>query len=251
MSSPAPPLSHEPTITGALGVCTSDTRAPAPQPPKVANGCGSSRTAAASPRQVLHRVLEWAPAGAPPTRSSADPRGAATSHFAWKAVGDTGVTSTSREPPPGSSTVSRGREADPSGARDPTSRSSPHGVTTTGSSPARQRHVGGGHRGPPATPHPSRNPTTPRTPTRRRPPRPAAPRRTASPTTAGTGRARSSGRSHVDRQADGDGVAEVDVLAARTSWRSGTMYPPSLGHSEVAHRRPPAARSPGSSPSRR
>ena len=106
---------------GATGRC----RARRPRSPTSRRSPGRSGSARATPghrRPSRRRSRTAAAARAPPGRRRARcstgcwsaprparprpgrplaPRGAATSHFAWNAVGDTGVTATSREPPPG------------------------------------------------------------------------------------------------------------------------------------------------------
>jgi len=54
-------------MTGPAVVRTGPITSPAPHPPKVSKGCGISVTPAFVPAHVVHRVLEWAPPGAPPT----------------------------------------------------------------------------------------------------------------------------------------------------------------------------------------
>ena len=165
---------------GSLGVCTSDTRAPAPQPPKVAKGCGSSRTAAASPRQVLHRVLEWAPAGAHPDEvDGGSPRGG---HEPLRLEGRRRHRGDARprgsRPPAVEHGQPRARGRPLGGARARRAGPSPHGVTTTRLVARRQGHVGRGHPVEPPAPGRARPRARPGPVARRHAaaaPRPAAP----------------------------------------------------------------------------
>ena len=72
-SRPAPELCHDPTSAAASGASTPSIRSPAPQPPKVLNACGCSRTPVTDPLHTLQRTLPCAPPRSPPTARTRRP----------------------------------------------------------------------------------------------------------------------------------------------------------------------------------
>jgi hypothetical protein len=77
---------QDPAMSGPEVVRTGPIRSPAPHPPNVSKGCGISLTPAFVPAQVVQRVLEWAPPGAPPTATILLPSLAIERHRASKAL---------------------------------------------------------------------------------------------------------------------------------------------------------------------
>src|SRR5450631_3223096 len=84
-SSPDFTPAHDPAMAGPERVRTGPITSPAPHPPNVSKGCGISATPAPVPSHVVHRVLEWAPPGAPPTAMIRLPSLAIDRHSASKA----------------------------------------------------------------------------------------------------------------------------------------------------------------------
>jgi len=121
-------------MTGPALVRTGPITSPAPQPPNVSKGCGISVTPAFVPAHVVHRVLEWAPPGAPPTAMILSPSLAIDCHRASNAYPVCGTSRTSLPDPPGAIRSSRGFTL-PVGAYPPTSSVGPDAVRVTGSTP--------------------------------------------------------------------------------------------------------------------
>jgi len=114
---------------------TGPIRSPAPHPPNVSNVCGVSVTPALVPAHVVHRVLECAPPGAPPTAMTLCPSLRIERQQASKAHALWGNSDTSPYDPSGAIRSSRGLTR-PEGVEPPTRRWVPEEARATGSIPA-------------------------------------------------------------------------------------------------------------------
>ena len=119
-------------MTGPALVSTGPITSPAPHPPNVSNACGISLTPALVPVQVVHRVLEWAPPGAPPTAMILLPSLAIERQRASEAYPECGDSGTGRLDLSEPIRSSRGLTL-PVAERPPTSSRGPDAVRVTGS----------------------------------------------------------------------------------------------------------------------
>ena len=146
ISSAAASLCQAPTSTGSPCRVTAPTRPPAHQPPKVSKVCGCSGKAAVVPRQTVHRVLLWAPPGAPPIATTASPSTETDAQRASRAYPLTGVSGTDLAAPSAGRRVRAGRTAAVA-SYVPTSSPPADGVSVTTLAPGATGSATGVHDG--------------------------------------------------------------------------------------------------------